>query len=447
MTGPPNVIVVLTDDQGYGDLSCMGSDTVRTPHLDRLAARGVRFTNWYANAPVCSPTRASLLTGRYPRNTGVRSILRGHRTATGLPSRVPTIARILKDRGYRTAIFGKWHLGLAPGCRPEDHGFDASFGHLAGCIDYYSHIFYWDRSIDPVHDLWENGHEIWENGSYMTDLITDRAVRYVRNAHRDGAPFFVYLAYNAPHYPMHAPDRYLERFPHLPSDRRTMAAMLSAVDDGIGAVCDELARQGSLDNTLITFQSDNGPSRETRNWLDGREDPYYGGSSGGLKGHKSSLFDGGIRVPGIITWPESIRGGRVLDTPGAAIDILPTILAACGGRPQDYEVDGINLLPHIADNEPPPERDIFFQFEEQAAVRRGRWKLVRNGRLVENGDVVAPLHLSDLAVDPGESVNLAAQYPDLVSELERSLDDWSRRLEDRWRHEFDQPGSRPVTHQ
>jgi len=278
-------------------------------------------------------------------------------------------------------------------------------------------------------------------------LITDRAVRYVRHAHRDGAPFYVYLAYNAPHYPMHAPDHYLERFPHLPSDRRTMAAMLSAVDDGIGEVCDELARQGSLDNTLIIFQSDNGPSRETRNWLDGREDPYYGGSSGGLKGHKSSLFDGGIRVPGIITWPARIRGGRVLDTPGAAMDILPTILAACDAEPRDYELDGINLLPHIADNEPPPERDIFFQFEEQAAVRRGRWKLVRNGRLVENGDVVAPLHLSDLAVDPAESVNLAAQYPDLVSELERSLDDWSRRLEERWRHEFDQPGSRPVTHQ
>ena len=170
----PNIVVFLTDDQGYGDLSCMGATDFRTPNLDRLAASGVRFTDWYSNSPVCSPSRAALLTGRYPGNAGVRAILGGHRTASGLLPEVPTISSELKKLGYNCYLSGKWHLGLSAGCRPHDHGFDHWFGFMAGCVDYYSHIFYWGMSggVNPTHDLWEDDREVWLNGQYLTEVIT-----------------------------------------------------------------------------------------------------------------------------------------------------------------------------------------------------------------------------------------------------------------------------------
>ena len=166
----------MTDDQGYGDLSCMGATDFRTPNLDNLAANGVRFTDWYSNSPVCSPSRAALLTGRYPGNAGVRAILQGHRTASGLPNSTPTISSLLKDRGYQTSMVGKWHLGLTDECRPHSHGFDYWFGFLAGCIDFYSHIYYWGANkpgpgINPTHDLWENNEEVWHDSEYFTELI------------------------------------------------------------------------------------------------------------------------------------------------------------------------------------------------------------------------------------------------------------------------------------
>ena len=202
----PNFIIFMTDDQGYGDLSCMGNTDFRTPHLDRLAASGARFSNWYSNSPVCSPSRAALLTGRYPGNAGVRSILAGHRTASGLPRQTPTLATALKRLGYQTGLSGKWHLGLADGSRPHQHGFDDWFGFLAGCVDYYSHIFYWGMARggaanNPVHDLWHNNREIWCNGHYMTELITERAVNFIRQAAQAEQPFFLYVPYNAPTIP------------------------------------------------------------------------------------------------------------------------------------------------------------------------------------------------------------------------------------------------------
>ena len=346
----PNFVVFLTDDQGYGDLSCMGATDFRTPHLDRLAASGCRFTNWYSNAPVCSPSRASLLTGRYPGNAGVRSILAGHRTATGLPPEVPTIAAALKKLDYRTAMFGKWHLGLAEGSRPHDHGFDEWFGFMAGCIDYYSHIFYWGMNVpgpqkDPLHDLWNNGREVYLNGRYFTELITERAVDYLRRTAESDEPFFLYVPYNAPHYPMHAPKKYVDRFGDLPPDRRIMAAMLSAMDDSVGEILGEVEHQGRLDDTCVFFMSDNGPSRETRNWLDGCTDPYYGGTTGKLKGHKFSLYEGGIRVPGIMSWPGRIPAGGVIDEVAAAMDVFPTFLEAAGADASDYDLDGCDLMP------------------------------------------------------------------------------------------------------
>jgi arylsulfatase A-like enzyme len=438
----PNILIFMTDDQGYGDLSCMGSTDFRTPHLDALAASGARFTNWYSNSPVCSPSRAALLTGRYPGHAGVRAILAGHRTATGLPPHVPSLATALRQAGYQTALFGKWHLGLQSGCRPGDHGFDEWFGFMAGCVDYYSHIFYWGMNtgwpgMNPTHDLWHNDRETWEyNGRYLTEVITEKTVDYVRQAAATKQPFFTYVAYNAPHYPMHAPQKYMQRFAHLPWDRQIMAAMICAVDDGVGEILSELECQGIRENTLVFFMSDNGPSRESRNWLDGRPDPYYGGTTGALKGHKFSLFEGGIRVPGILSWPSAIPAGQVIDAPCAAMDIFPSVLRASGNDPAAYQLDGIDLLPLLAAGQALPERDLFWEMDAQTAIRRGPWKLVLNGQLVEGEPAQAPVHLANLDEDCGERVNLSEQYPDLTAELSAAARTWRAEVEQRWQTEF-----------
>lgn len=447
----PNVIVFLTDDQGYGDLSCMGATDFKTPHLDRLAGGGARFTSWYANSSVCSPTRASLLTGRYPGNAGVRSILAGHRTATGLPSHVPTLAAALKERGYNTYMSGKWHLGVNEASRPHRHGFDHWYGFLAGCIDYYSHIYYWGMNrpgpgINPVHDLWEDNRERRQDGEYFTEAVTEQAIAYLRHARRENKPFFLYVAYNAPHYPMHAPEKYMNRFAGLPWDRQIMAAMLSAMDDGVGAIMDEVERQGVADRTLTFFMADNGPSRESRNWLDGTLDPYYGGTTGALKGHKGSLFEGGIRVPGIVHWPQRVPAGRVFDAPCAGMDIFPTVLAAAGGNPGDYELDGVNLLPAVCDGQAFPEREIFWELRDQLAVRRGKWKLVLHGKLVEQEPPADEMFLSDLEADPGEERNLAALHADIAGDLKARAETWKAALEERWQREFDPEQQGITTH-
>ena len=333
----PNFIIFLTDDQGYGDLSCMGATDFRTPNLDALAASGVLFTDWYSNSPVCSPSRASLLTGRYPGNAGVRSILAGHRTATGLPPSVPTLATALKKLRYQTAMFGKWHLGLARGSRPEDHGFDEWFGFMAGCIDYFSHIFYWGMAggMDPIHDLWENGKEIYANGQYFTEMITERSLSWIRKAARNGRPFFLYVPYSAPHYPMHAPQKYIDRFPDLSWERQIMAAMLSAVDDSVGA---------------------------------------------------------------IMNWPEKIPPRQVIREMAVAMDIFPTFLKAAGGDPSEYEIDGLDIMPMVVEGAPTPHKEIFWEQGGQTAVRRGKWKLVLNGQLIEGAPPKDEVHLSDLEV-------------------------------------------------
>lgn len=435
----PNFIVIMTDDQGYGDLSCMGATDFLTPHIDELASCGARFTNWYSNSPVCSPSRASLLTGCYPGNAGVRAILAGHRRASGLTPQTPTIATALKREGYQTALIGKWHLGLKEECRPNQNGFDYFYGFMAGCVDYYSHIFYWsmaDGHTNPTHDLWENDKELYDNGRYFTEMVSEKAVEKIRDMHEAGSPFMMYVAYNAPHYPMHAPKKYLDRFPHLPEDRRIMAAMLSAVDDGVGQIVDELKRQGIFEDTLIFFQSDNGPSRESRNWMDGRPDPYYGGMPGSLKGHKFSLFEGGIRVPGIFCWPGHIPAGQVIDEPCAAMDIFPTLLTLAGGDPAAYQLDGTNILPVLTEGAPSPHKEIFWEMEGQTAVRKGIYKLVLNGRLVEEEQPKEPVFLADLSKDPGETTNLAEAMPELTEELKTEALRWREGIEKTWDEKF-----------
>lgn len=432
----PNVIIIMTDDQGYGDLSCMGAVDFVTPNIDSLAENGMRFSSMYSGSPVCSPSRACLLTGRYPGNAGVRAILAGHRRASGLTPEVPTIAAALKKLGYKTGISGKWHLGLKDECRPNSNGFDEFSGFLAGCVDYYSHIFYWgmaDGNTNPTHDLWENQEEVYDNGAYLTERITEKSVDFIRRHKND--PFMLYVAYNAPHYPMHAPQKYMNRFAHLPWDRQVMAAMISAVDDGVGEIKNELTRLGIADNTIIYFQSDNGPSRESRNWLDGRPDLYYGGTSGIFKGHKFSLFEGGIRIPAILSWPKKIPQ-QVIDTPHIAADIFPTILEACGGSVSDYDLDGKSLMPLIEGTDDPQHEYLFWEMEGQTAVRKGRYKLVINGRLEEFSEVQNELFLSDLENDPGEKLNLAEALPEICKELKNAALSWRSGIEETWEKKF-----------
>ncbi|MGV9797947.1 sulfatase family protein [Mycobacterium sp. NPDC003449] len=440
----PNLVIFVSDDQGYGDLSCMGSPDVRTPRLDALAASGARLTSWYSNSPVCSPSRASLLSGRYPGNAGVRSILSGFRTTPGLSSDVPTLPRLLSEAGYRTGWMGKWHLGGAPGSRPADHGFEETFGFHAGSIDYYSHIYYGGDKRDlivegkprkgtPTHDLWRNGEEVYEDGRYMTELIGENAVEFVRDAADDDRPFFLYVAFNAPHYPMHVPQRYKDRFPDLPWERQIMAAMVSAMDDAVGSVLDELDRQGLRDDTMCVFMTDNGPSREIRNWLNGSQDPYYGGSAGSLKGHKFSLFEGGIRVPGIVSWPTRIPAGQVLDEPVAAMDVLPTFATAARIPFDGADLDGRDIMGVLADGAASPHDVLMWEQGDQTAIRAGRWKLVLNGRLVEHEGPQDPVFLSDLESDIGERSNLADRHPEIVADLRERAEHWRDDLEERWR--------------
>jgi arylsulfatase A-like enzyme len=354
---------------------------------------------------------------------------------------VPTLAKALKERDYATYMVGKWHLGVAEESRPHNHGFDRWWGFLAGCIDYYSHIFYWGMNrpgpgVNPTHDLWQDNREVWENGRYFTELIVQRSIAFIRDAAEKKRPFLLYVGFNAPHYPMHAPKAYWDRFPGLSADRRIMAAMISAVDDGVGEIMAEIERQGLAEDTCTFFTSDNGPSRESRNWLDGTPDPYYGGTAGGLKGHKSSLFEGGIRMPAIIHWPGRFSAGRVLGEPCASMDIFPTFLNAAGADLARYEVDGRDLMPLMTGAGSLPARDLFWELRGQTAVRRSKWKLVLNGQLVEAEPPQDKMFLANLEEDMSESINLSESQPDLCRELEEAAEEWRSKIEERWEREW-----------
>ena len=420
-TMQPNFIIFYTDDQGYGDVGCYGADELQTPHMDALAASGVRFTDWYSNSPVCSPSRASLLTGLYPQRAGVPEIL-GGRGSAGLPPEHPTLADLLKPLGYSTGLVGKWHLGGKDEYLPTARGFDSFFGHLGGCIDYYSHLFIWGVSV-PHHDLWRDTTEVWENGEYFTHLITREAKSFLRD-NREG-PFYLNVAYNAPHYPMHAPKEYFERFAHLPKQRQAQAVMVATIDDSIGAIMEELDALGLRENTVIFFQSDNGPSVELRNFLSQEEGLYLGGSAGGLRGHKASLFEGGIRMPAWLSWPGHIPAGRISTGVGAAMDILPTFLGIAGGTvPGNLNLDGRDILPMAMGEKHSPHDRVFWAYSGQRAVRQGRWKLTLDPKLDFDRKADEEVFLADLGTDPEESVNLAEQQPELVRQLTEAIEAW-----------------------
>lgn len=412
----PNFIVIYTDDQGIGDLGCFGGPDVKTPNVDRLASSGMRFTNWHTNSPVCSPSRASLLTGKYPQNAGIPQILSSKPdfNIAGLRKGERTLASQLKQLGYRTGAVGKWHLGSAPDSRPTAQGFDEWFGFYSGWTDYYSHRYYTLGGVPVFHDLWRNDQEVFEEPVYQTEMLAREARAFLTKQNRS-QPFFLYLAFGAPHYPMMAPKKYLDRFPaSLDRDRRMHAAMVAAIDDAVGELVQTLQARGLDQNTVIFYQSDNGATREER--ADHRGRPYAGGNNLHFRGHKGSLFEGGIRVPGIMRWPSRIKPDQTSSATALAMDILPTFLKWAGGAIPDG-VDGVDLSPIILEGRDPAQRDVFWDYAGQRAIRNGPWKLLEGYREGLNQKLDPGFWLSNLEEDPSEKNNYATQKPELAREL------------------------------
>lgn len=413
----PNVIVILADDQGSVDLGCYGAADLYTPHLDALAARGVRFTQFYAGAPVCSPSRACLLTGRYPVRAGVPGNCASQRGGPGaLPPAEVTLAELFKTAGYATAQIGKWHLGYTPDTIPNAQGFDHTFGHMGGCIDNYSHFFFWDGP--NIHDLHRNSVEVFCDGQYFPDLMVQEAARFME-AHRNH-PFLLYYALNTPHYPYQGDAKWLQHFQHLPSPRRLYAAFVSAQDERLGRLVGVLDALALRERTIIVFQSDNGHSTEERAH-------FGGGSAGPYRGAKFSLFEGGIRVPAIISWPGTLPQQAVRDQTAHAADWLPTLAELCGIRLPSIRLDGRSLAAVLRDPQASSPHDgsaLHWQVgqgpDADWAVRDGDWKLIgrtRDTSRPPGEDNRVSMFLANLRDDPGESTNVADQHADIVARL------------------------------
>jgi len=413
----PNVIVILADDQGSMDLGCYGAKDLQTPHTDGLAARGVRFTQFYSAAPVCSPSRAGLLTGRWPVRAGVPDNCASQAGGSGaLPPHEITLAEMFHDAGYATGHIGKWHIGYTPETSPHSQGFDHSFGHMGGCIDNFSHFFYW--SGPNLHDLWRNGREVYHNGEYFPDLMTSEAEQFMQR-NRD-KPFFLYYALNTPHYPYQGDPKWLEYFKSLPAPRRYYAAFLAAQDERLGRLLGTVDTLGLREQTIIVFQSDNGHSTEERAH-------YGGGSAGPYRGAKFSLFEGGIRLPAIIAWPGRIPANETRDQVGHACDWLPTLAQLTQVKPPSTSLDGRSLVdvihnPNAAS--PHAGHPLHWQVGAGAnadwAVRDGDWKLIGQTKDTSDGRKIAKVatFLVDLKSDPAESTNVADRHPEIVTRLQ-----------------------------
>jgi arylsulfatase A len=407
----PNVIVIYSDDQGSVDANCYGSKDLATPTLDKLAATGVRFTQMYSPSAICSASRAGLLTGRFPPRAGVPGNVSSHKGKAGLPTEEVTMAEIFKHAGYATAHVGKWHLGYTPETMPNGQGFDFSYGHMGGCIDNYSHFFYW---VPPnLHDLWRNGVEIWEDGRYFGDLMVRECTTFMDNNSK--RPFFMYWAINWPHYPLQGTDKWREHYKDHPHPRDKYGAFISSMDEIVGKVVSHVEKMGLRENTIIVFQSDHGHSIETRTF-------GGGGSSGPYRGAKGSLFEGGIRVPSIVSWPGKIPEGEIRSQMATGCDWFPTLAELSGAKlPKGHKLDGKSLVEVIADGATPsPHKSFYWQLGKQSVVREGNWKLLHSpndNNRPEGRERSGKVFLANLAEDPGESKNLAKKHPDIVNRL------------------------------
>jgi arylsulfatase A-like enzyme len=420
-TDKPNVILIVTDDQGAADARCYGSKDLETPNIDALAASGVRFTQFYSAAPVCSPSRAGLLTGRYPLRAGLIGNASSEPGHAGMPTEQITIAEMLKASGYATAHIGKWHLGFTPETMPNGQGFDYSFGHMGGCIDNYSHFFYWEGP--NRHDLYRNGKEVYYPGRFFPDLMVEEATRFIfQNRDR---PFFLYFALNMPHYPYQADVKWLEHYKDLPYPRNLYAAFVSTLDDRIGALLKKVDDAGLRERTIVILQSDNGHSTEVRAH-------GGGGSAGPYRGAKFSLFEGGIRLPGMISWPGhplQIPVGAVRDQMVHACDWMPTISELCGVPLLNPDIDGKSITAVLRSADAPSPHDVLHWHVAggQWAVRQGDWKLIGKVEDTSGGkltDEDKKLFLSNLAMDISEKHNFAAEHSDIVERLQHLHQEW-----------------------
>jgi|TARA_B110000914_G_scaffold215711_1_gene219888 arylsulfatase A len=399
----PNVIIIFTDDQGSIDMNCYGAKDLVTPHMDGLAKRGVRFTQFYSAAPVCSPSRVGLLTGRTPQHGGLNGNVRLN--SVGMPSSQITIAEELKKSGYATAHVGKWHLGHSEQTIPNGQGFDHSFGHLVGCIDNYSHFFYW--SGPNKHDLWRNGKEVFHNGEFFPDLMVKEAGEFIdQNKEK---PFFIYFALNTPHYPYQGSPEWLEHYKDLPYPRNLYAAFLSTTDDRIGSLLKKVDEAGLAEDTIIIFQSDHGASEEVRAH-------NGGGSAGPHRGAKFSLYEGGIRVPAIISWPGKLPQNESRNQVATGCDWYPTLMELCGVPAPAHKIDGKSLVPVLKSKDRPTAHESFnWKSGKAVAIREGKWKLIMTGEKVE---------LYNLPSDLGEANNLAKKDPEVVERLQKKSRDY-----------------------
>jgi len=422
---PPNIVFVLVDDMGYGDLGCMGAKDIQTPNIDKLAQQGVKFTDFYANAPVCSPTRCGFITGRWQQRVGFewalgytaerRRLIDGQwqsvdamHQGIGLPADQPGIAKMLKAAGYATGVFGKWHLGYDDGFNPLHHGFDEYFGELLGHADYYRHIYY-----DGTYAL-RDGLEISKAEGYLTDLLNERSAAFV-DKHAD-EPFFLYvphLAVHAPFQPPNRPDPKVTPENMFDGSREIYKAMLERVDHGVGMIMDRLDAHGLSENTLFVLSSDNGGERWSSNL------PLFH--------HKATLWEGGIRVPCVMRWPAKLPAGKVTSQPAITMDLTATFVAAAGAKPpENYRFDGVNLLPVLQDDQAIMDDRMFCwridrTNRKMRAIRVGKWKYLDDGGTMDL--------LFDLENDIGERENLGYRFPDVVDDLKARLVAWEKEME------------------
>lgn len=407
-TRRPNMVFMLADDLGYGDLGCYGSRDIRTPHLDRMAAEGTRFSDCYSNGAVCTPTRVAFLTGKYQQRFGKSfewALVPANNDVTGLHPKHTVMPSSLKPLGYRTAMVGKWHVGSLPPYRPKQHGFDESFGIYRGNADMYSHQF-----RDGSNDLFEDDQSTKRDG-YLTELLAERAVDFIERQGND--PFFLYLPFNAVHWPFQEPDRpdqVRNANTWTDGDRGIYQRMTESMDAAVGAVLDALRRKGFEENTLAVFTNDNGGERLS--------------NSGPLFHSKATLYEGGIRVPAIARYPGRIAAGSHTEQVASTMDFTATFQAAAGvpiDRDKPASSDGVNLLPMLQGDAPLKERMLFWRIERanrrQAAVRAGKWKWLRE-------PAGNPELLFDLSLDVGERENLSYQYPEKVAELRGYYERW-----------------------
>jgi len=416
---PPNIVIILIDDLGYGDVGCYGSRVNKTPHIDGLARRGLRFTDFHSNGPMCSPTRAALLTGCYQQRFGREfdsALGPGPDRRRGLPLQAITLAEVLRQAGYATGMFGKWHLGYQPPLLPANQGFDEFRGLVSGDGDHHTQV-----SRDGLEDWWRNNRLERDQG-YTTELLTDYSVDFIQR--RAEGPFFLYLAHLAIHFPWQGPDDPPHRKPGVDYARDKwgiipnrgnvaphVRAMIEAVDRSVGRVMQTLDRLKLTGNTLVVFTSDNGGYLR-----------YDGGfenisSNGALKGQKGGVEEGGHRVPAIFHWPGKISAGRVTHETAMTMDLLPTCLRLAGAAlPSRQKLDGVDLSPLLFDGQSLPQRTLFWRRRGLRAVRRGDWKLILSDRQRPQ--------LYNLADDVGETTNRAAQQVERVRELLSAYDTW-----------------------